>query len=172
MVAAIAGRREPATTDGWTRHQYVRTGTNNLHAHFAIFTRVAGSSEPSSYTWISTDSTAIRGSIICVTFRDALLDETAANQNSSSSFVTPDLAGTSGGVLVACFSGRDVTFGSDPLPVGLTELQRRGDATDGGGSLLVATEGLSATGAVGTRTATVASAHGRVCNGAITIKDA
>ena len=170
MVKMFAVAREPATTAGWTRRRYVATGTTNLHAHLAIYTRVAGASEPASYDWTSTASSALQGSIVCVTFRDADLDETAANQNSSSSFVTPDLGGTSGGLLLACFSGREVDFGADPLPSGLTELVRLRDGIAGMGPVLVATESLSATGAVGTRTATVASAWGRVCNGAITIK--
>ena len=126
----------------------------------ATYRKVAGASEPASYTWNISGSNRASGGIIRYTGVDISnpIDVTGGANGNSSSVGAPSITTTAANDLVVAFFGVDNNFSFSP-PSGTTE---RYDVThsDSSGPGSAADDFTQASaGATGTKTATVSSAE-------------
>lgn len=168
MAVFFAYRGSDYVPPGFTSRAYATSGSvNSANAQGLIVTRIADD-EPESYVF----EPGAAYSVVFVTFRGAVYDDADAVGNETGTFDTPSVAGTSGGLLIPAWTGRNVDFASTAVPSGVTEEERAADGNISGGSILVGSEPLTATESTGIRTATITSAHGRAVNMALTVKPA
>jgi hypothetical protein len=170
FIASRGGALDASGASGWTTVAHAQTGSSNLHAQVWALTRVA-EDEPASYV-LQDPTGAVGHAVVLAVYRGAVFDAADARAATDSSMDTPSVAGTAGGVLLACWSGRVITFAAEAVPAGMTERDRLLNGHSSGASTLAASEALAVTAATGTRTATYTAAHGRVANAAVTLKPA
>ena len=158
-VMAIAVRGNPTITapTGWT---LVRTDTNSTTMRQAIYRKVLGATEPTSYTWTLSSAQAAAGGIQAYSGVSSVtpVDVNGGQFNASSTSVTaPSITTTKANAQVIGFFGTSVatTF---TAPTGMTE---RGDVASSAGTFKVTVEGAdvakATTGATGTKVATAAA---------------
>jgi hypothetical protein len=155
MVESVRANATTTAPEGWTLLRRAQTGTTNLHSRMSFWSKIATASEPERYELGGMPS-VWAGAVL------ALDNHAGTGTNSASlSLTAPTVEGTAGGLLVGLFAGREVTYGTNPLPSGMTEVARLFDGNAVGASLIVGWEPLAATGATGSRTLTPSSNWGR-----------
>jgi hypothetical protein len=126
MIAAIAVRPETGTItapSGWTLIR--RTNNANLNENsLALYYKVAGSSEPSNYTWSFSTSTGSAGGILTfynVREDDPINVENGQNTASGLSHAAPSVTTTTtNAMLVTCHAFSSAATWSPPA--GMTEV--------------------------------------------------
>lgn len=123
MVVIAAGDNFTApTTTGWTLQYYIAS-----NPYFAVFSKVAGGSEPANYTF-NTGGGASNTGVVCLAYRGggAVFDQVGVRSASVTANPTtaPSMTTSSQGILVAAFVAQANTVAL-VTPVGMTN---RGDA--------------------------------------------
>jgi hypothetical protein len=155
MVESVRADATTTAPEGWTLLRRAQTGTTGLHSRMSFWSKIATASEPERYELDGMPG-VWAGAVL------ALDNHAGTGTNSASlSLTAPTVEGTAGGLLVGLFAGREVTYGTNPLPSGMTEVARLFDGSAVGASLIVGWEPLAATGATGSRTLTPSSNWGR-----------
>jgi hypothetical protein len=155
LLAAISVRGQPTITapSGWTR---VRLESASSTMQQAVYVRVAGSSEPASYTWTFSSAQAAAGTILAYSGVDRSQPVGASSGrvlSNTASLAAPSVTAVStNAVLVGFYGSPGAT--SITAPAGMTE---RSDVASTSGTYKVtsesATQQLSAAGATGDRVA-------------------
>lgn len=165
LVASVAARGRPTISapTGWSRVRYDEASTTMRKA---TYVKVAGASEPTSYTWSLSRAEGATVMIAAYSGVDTAspVDAVAGQVTSSSSQITAPSVTTSvdGAQLVATFGiarGADVT-----APSAMTE---RGEASASAKYVVtdqVSDQALGAAGATGTRTATASGSADNIAH--------
>jgi hypothetical protein len=159
LIAAIYwdNSRRPTVTapTGWTA---IRRDGSTSNQEVALYYRVAGATEPTSYTWTSSRNVRFTG--IIAVYRGASItapvDAQGGQTGSTASPVAPSITAVgSNDVLVAVWSGWDAQVIITP-PAGLTT-RTQFSSTD---PIELADAPLPGAGAIGTQTATASASPG------------
>ena len=160
MLATIASRGGPTITPpaGWT---LVRQDLSGSTIRQAVFVRIAGASEPTSYVFILSSSQSATGGIVAYSGVDPTgpIDAHGGGVNASSTSITaPSITTTGPGrMLVGLFGIAQLT--TETSPAGMTE--RYDQAVPSTNTYKVTTAGadelVPAAGATGTRVALAAT---------------
>lgn len=154
----IADDQAPTTVSGtWT--QLGTTGTVTEITGMKNWQRVAGASEPSSYTFSYGSGADVAAGIITVTGADSttplVATPPATSTGTGTSMAAPSVTGVVGGLLVCVWYRRgDNTAGATRAITAPGTMVKRIDTQGSWATFAVATQELTATGATGTRTAT------------------
>jgi fibronectin type 3 domain-containing protein len=156
MLAAVTTRGKPTITppSGWT---LVRLDASGNAMRQAIYLRVAGSSEPPSYTFALQSSQWAGGGIVAYGGVDpaAPIDVTAGQANASSSSITAPSVTTTGPVrMLVVFSGI-AALASQTAPDGMVERYDEASPTTNANAVTTAASDqlITATGPTGPRVA-------------------
>jgi hypothetical protein len=164
MVAAVNVRGAPTITapSGWT---LVRVDTNTSNMRQAIYSKIATTAEPSSYTWTFSTKGSANGIIAAYQGVDPTTPvDTASGQpnDSSKSITAPALTTTVPGTLLVGFFGTASNSSTAP-PSGMLE---QAEVVQSGGknkiSLETADAFLPGSGSSGPRVATASAAAANV----------
>jgi hypothetical protein len=164
MVAAVNVRGTPTITapSGWT---LVRLDVNSSTMRQAIYTKIAATSEPSSYTWSFSAKGSTTGIIAAYQGVDPTTPVDAASGQAtaaSTSITAPAVTTTVPGTLLVGFFGTAANPATTP-PFGMIEqAELVQNAGKNKSSLETADAFLPATGSSGTRVATASTASTNV----------
>jgi methionine-rich copper-binding protein CopC len=165
LLAAVATRGAPTITApaGWA---LVRQDANASTMRQAIFVRIAGASEPASYTFTLSSAQSAAGGVVAYTGVNATtpVDVHGGQLNASSTAITaPSITTTGANRMIVGFFGAPVLTSMTP-PGGMTE---RYDQTVPTTNTYKVTSGaadqaVAAAGATGTRVATAVNASANI----------
>jgi hypothetical protein len=164
MVASIAVRPETATItppSGWTLVRRLDNASSVANS-LAVYYKVAGASEPSSYSWSLSTSTGSAGGIAAFSGVDTSnpIDiENGQNTPSGLSHATPSISTTVADAMLVASFGFSSSATWTP-PTGMTEAYDAASATvpNGAGEAVTAAYATQASaGATGTKTATASN---------------
>lgn len=155
LVAAVTVRGSPAITApaGWT---LIRSDQSGFTVKQSLYYKVAGASEPGSYTWTFASSQGAAGGIVAFSGVDTSspVDASSGATGSGTAITAPSLTTTAADARLVGFFGMSNLATATP-PTGMTE---RLDVSSTAGtyraSLEAADEPLGAAGSTGSRTAT------------------
>ncbi|HVD62815.1 MAG TPA: Ig-like domain-containing protein, partial [Lapillicoccus sp.] len=165
LLAVVSVRGAPAITPpaGWT---LVRLDANASTMRQAVFVRIAGGSEPASYTFTLSNAQSAAGGIVAYTGVDATtpVDVHGGQLNASSTSITaPSITTTGANRMIVGFFGTPVLTSVTP-PGGMTE---RFDQTVPSTNTYkvtseAASQSVAGAGATGTRVATAVNAAANI----------
>jgi hypothetical protein len=166
LLAAVTqdGNGNFTTPAGWTS---LLTSDGSRSPRLAIFRRVAGAAEPASYTFTSSRSDDIAGGMMRLRGVDtsnpvaaSAILANASSTNCSAPSISPAVTNT---LLVGIWATRNAALAP---PAAMTQsINASSGAVSGSTYLDAAYQALPASGATGTRVATIAAAN--TCNGAL-----
>lgn len=112
---------------GWTYAVNLTGGASTNRPFNAIAYKVAGASEPSTYTFQATTSRTLAGTI--VTYRNGAYDATGTQVSAADPLVLPAVTATENYSRVVGIAGRDVSNYTVIGPSGMSNLVTQNDAT-------------------------------------------